>query len=175
MYKNHPIYEQYAADKNGKIINTATNKVLKQYKSHKGYLLVSINNKIKNAHRFVYECFNGIIPEGMVIDHINTIRDDNRLENLRCVSARENSRNPITIQHLKEGNLKRSKGVICKNKKDEIIGYYPSIRDASRDTGVAPSTIRRHIKGKTRKNGPYVWEEADCVWVCKWGKWWKTL
>jgi hypothetical protein len=41
----------------------------------------------------------GEIPEGMVIDHINTIRTDNRLENLRCVTHLENNNNPLTIKH----------------------------------------------------------------------------
>ena len=36
---------------------------------------------------------NGIIPNGMQIDHINHIRNDNRLMNLRLVSAKVNSRN----------------------------------------------------------------------------------
>jgi len=33
------------------------------------------------------------IPEGYFVDHINHIRDDNRWENLRLVSASGNSRN----------------------------------------------------------------------------------
>ena len=40
----------------------------------------------------------------MEIDHINTIRDDNRLENLRLVSSSENKRNPITIERYKKSN-----------------------------------------------------------------------
>ena len=27
--------------------------------------------------RFIFECYNGLIPEGMEIDHINDIKDDN--------------------------------------------------------------------------------------------------
>ena len=47
---------------------------------HKGY----------SVHRFVYECFNGIIPDGKVIDHVNNIKDDNRLCNLQLMSHQEN-------------------------------------------------------------------------------------
>ena len=36
---------------------------------------------VHSVHRFVYECFNGIIPDGKVIDHVNNIKDDNRLCN----------------------------------------------------------------------------------------------
>lgn len=42
------------------------------------------------AHRAIWEAVNGPIPLGMEIDHINMIRDDNRIENLRLVTLREN-------------------------------------------------------------------------------------
>jgi hypothetical protein len=45
------------------------------------------------AHRFVWEYFNGPIPDGLQIDHINRDKTDNRLVNLRAVSASENMRN----------------------------------------------------------------------------------
>lgn len=43
------------------------------------------------AHRIIWETFNGKIPEGMQIDHINNDRSDNRLINLRLCSAHQNS------------------------------------------------------------------------------------
>lgn len=51
------------------------------------------------VHRAVYETFIGEIPTKFEIDHINTIRDDNRLENLRAVTHKENSNNQLTRQH----------------------------------------------------------------------------
>lgn len=54
------------------------------------------------VHRLVYETFNGVIPKGMVIDHKNTIRTDNSLENLRCVTQKENNNNPLTLKHHAE-------------------------------------------------------------------------
>ena len=62
------------------------------------------------VHRLVWEAFNGEIPEGMEIDHINTIRDDNRLENLRCVTPKENRNNPLTKIHQSEAQTGKHKG-----------------------------------------------------------------
>ena len=41
------------------------------------------------VHRFVYECFNGIIPDGKVIDHVNNIKDDNRLCNIQLITHKK--------------------------------------------------------------------------------------
>ena len=71
----------------------------------RGYLQVSVS-KPKRAsvrvHRLVYETFNGEIPDGMEIDHINTVKDDNSLENLRCVTHAENLGNHLTRKHISE-------------------------------------------------------------------------
>lgn len=42
------------------------------------------------VHRLVWESFKGKIPDGMQINHINEIKDDNRLENLGLVTPKEN-------------------------------------------------------------------------------------
>lgn len=44
------------------------------------------------------------------IDHINTIRDDNRVENLRWVTHKENSNNPITLKRSSESMNGKYKG-----------------------------------------------------------------
>lgn len=73
----------------------------KQHKDYKGYMRAAVNRgdhiESFKVHRAVYETFVGEIPEGYTIDHINTIKDDNRLENLRCVTMAENNRNEITV------------------------------------------------------------------------------
>ena len=75
-----------------------------------GYEYVTIDGKSKLAHRVMWEVFNGKIPEGMEIDHINTDRLDNRIDNLRLVTPSENKNNPLTIEHYKMSN--RNKGIV---------------------------------------------------------------
>lgn len=59
----------------------------------KGYLLVSFDGRRFKAHRIIWEMHNGPIPEGMEIDHINHVKYDNRIENLRLASRSDQSRN----------------------------------------------------------------------------------
>ena len=50
-------------------------------------------SKIYSIHRIIWEMFNGPIPTGMVIDHMNGNPWDNRIENLRVVTQRQNVQN----------------------------------------------------------------------------------
>lgn len=59
-----------------------------------GYIRIHLNGKSYAAHRLAWKIMMGRDPEG-VIDHINGIRDDNRIENLRDVTVAENSRNIV--------------------------------------------------------------------------------
>lgn len=65
-------------------------------KDSHGYKMIGFryNGKYscKKIHRIVWETFNGKIPENMQIDHINSIRSDNRLENLQLLSQPDNIR-----------------------------------------------------------------------------------
>lgn len=58
-----------------------------------GYVVVRVLGKKKKAHRIIWEMINGEIQDGMEIDHINGIRNDNRIENLRVVNRSENQLN----------------------------------------------------------------------------------
>lgn len=54
-----------------------------------GYIVIKIEKKAYKAHRLVYAYFNGHFPEHE-IDHINRVRSDNRIENLRDVTRAQN-------------------------------------------------------------------------------------
>ena len=80
-------------------------KYMKKAKKRDGYEISGLfkhgKHKWYYIHRMVWEAFRGPIPEGMQIDHINGVKDDNRLANLRCVTPKENQRNPVTrVRHL---------------------------------------------------------------------------
>lgn len=57
-----------------------------------GYRFTEINGKSYGVHRLIWVLNHGDWPKGE-IDHINGVRDDNRIENLRDVSRSENCLN----------------------------------------------------------------------------------
>lgn len=58
-----------------------------------GYRVVSIFGKPYKEHRLVWVFHNGIIPNKYQIDHINRVRDDNRISNLRLATSSTNGLN----------------------------------------------------------------------------------
>lgn len=61
--------------------------------SAQGYIRISRGNKIFLMHRWIWGELMGPIPDRWEIDHINGIRTDNRLENLRCIPQAAQMRN----------------------------------------------------------------------------------
>lgn len=57
-----------------------------------GYRNISLFGRTYLEHQLVWFICNGVWPKGQ-IDHINQIRDDNRIVNLRDVSKADNARN----------------------------------------------------------------------------------
>ena len=63
-----------------------------QYKSN-GYLYVKVHGRLYLVHRVVMLMCYGFYGEGLDVDHINHVRNDNRLFNLRFVTRSENNKN----------------------------------------------------------------------------------
>lgn len=58
-----------------------------------GYFVVTLDVKSYLRSRVIWSMCNGDIAPGSQVDHINGLRHDDRLCNLRCVSDSENKRN----------------------------------------------------------------------------------
>ena len=88
----------YRASSDGWIESKYTGewKRLREHYQHKGYKLVTLYNfesqkrRTYAVHSLISQAFLGDRPDGLVVDHINSKRDDNRAENLRYITPREN-------------------------------------------------------------------------------------
>lgn len=58
-----------------------------------GYLGVRVHGRLYQVHRVVMLMCYGFYGEGLEVDHINHVKNDNRLFNLRFVTRSENSKN----------------------------------------------------------------------------------
>jgi hypothetical protein len=107
------------------------------YKTPKGYRYGKVNGRCKMAHRVVWAMHHGYWPKGQ-IDHINGNPSDNRIENLRSVSAGENTRNAKLYKTNKSGVpgvywRKRSSNWVAQINRDGssvCLGYFGSIDEA---------------------------------------------
>ncbi len=61
--------------------------------AHSGYFRVAVKKVDYPRHRVIWEMFNGPIPSGLFIDHINQVPGDDRIENLRLANQSQNNMN----------------------------------------------------------------------------------
>jgi len=60
-----------------------------------GHRYVGIKGKLYGEHRVIWKMVYGSVPP--ILDHINGIRDDNRLTNLRCATSAQNHQNTRSV------------------------------------------------------------------------------
>jgi len=79
--------------------------LLSQRKTNKNYLVVNLSKdgsfKNYSVHRLVAMAFVENPENKPCVDHVNGNKQDNRAKNLRWVTFKENSNNPITIEKMK--------------------------------------------------------------------------
>lgn len=172
IWKEHPIYTNYEASNFGNIRSLNYNKTgkTKEIKQclHTGgypYFTVCVDGKSKKilSHRFIWECWNNLIPEGLEIDHIDTDRTNNSLSNLRQGTPKENSNNVISCKHRSEiltNNKKLSKTVLQYSLQGEFIKEYPSSWEVQRETGYNRANISNCCRGIQKTAYGFLWSYA---------------
>ena len=103
-----------------------------------GYVIVQINNVKRYAHRLAWLLGTNQSPGDFQIDHINGIRSDNRLANLRLATHTQNRRNTRKPKNNTSGYkgaywLKDSQRWQARhevNGKSIFLGYYKTAFEA---------------------------------------------
>lgn len=67
-----------------------------------GYVLVRIDCRLYLAHRLAWLYVYGTWPKGM-LDHVNRVKRDNRIQNLREATKSENAQNSESCKNNKSG------------------------------------------------------------------------
>lgn len=107
------------------------NRGIPEYKTKKGYKLISVNGKYYLSHRLAWLFMNGDWPKDE-IGHINKINDDNRWLNLRSCTHQQNIRNRGTPKNNTSGfkgvswhvRVKKWTAQIWCDGKNKSLGYF---------------------------------------------------
>ncbi len=108
--------------------------------------------KYVQAHRLVWQYFNGDIPEGYTINHINGIVDDNRPSNLELATMSEQN---IHASKIGKKNYRgeRNSNATLTEKQVEQIRFLAKTgmlqKDIARQYGVSRGQVSKIVNGKS--------------------------
>ena len=80
----------------------------------KGYWVIRYKGKFYRRSRLFWTFMNGDIPKGYEVDHINRVKTDDRIGNLRLVTRSENCKNKSCYNNTGFKFISKRKNLTCK-------------------------------------------------------------
>ena len=169
-YKTIKGYENYSINNEGKVLRG--NKEVKSFLLPTGYSRINLykNGKAKqfSIHRLVATAFIGEPPTSKhVVNHKNSNRADNRVDNLEWVTVSENVKhgywNGLVDKNKSKENLKKARLLANKarNKKIKLISpngdifVFESVNEASKNLNLSFKAIGAVARGKRNHHKGY--------------------
>ena len=176
-------FEKYTITKNGKIFSKRHNRYLYSNPSKcDGYVRVFLwckdqRSRVFMYHRVIWFYFNGEIPQGYEINHIDEDKTNNSLSNLELLTRVENVRygtrtkraaitnsiiqkgRKFTKEHIEKIALAKSKPILQYNlETKEPIKKWQSSRQVERELGFSSSTVGKAVRGIYSQAYGYGWQ-----------------
>lgn len=160
----------YQVSNYGRVMGVKYGKVLKpRYKKTHPYVTYMLykdkKGRNKFVHRLVWEAFNGKIPDGLTINHLDENPKNNRLDNLEVCTQSENNKYGTRIERL----LKTRKKNNSYGQEREVYAIkittnerfkFKSQMEAARQLGFYQSSISECLSGKHKVSHGYRFELA---------------
>lgn len=154
----------YEISNYGEVYSYRHKKFMKVHMDRNGYKKIGLrkngSTKYYFIHRLIWETFNGIIPLGMVVNHINEVKTDNRLENLNLMTTKENNCWGTATERRSK---KLYKPVLQFDIEGNFIKEWSSAKEIKEKLGFSQGTISSCCSGRYKQAYGYVWKLKNNV------------
>ena len=151
IWKDVYDFPNYQVSDLGRVRNKRTKNIKKTYLDNDGYEKVSLvkldpikKTYRKTVHRLVAESFLGGKHPTLQVNHINGVKNDNRLENLEWCTGSEN------VKHAYDSGLRKPSGGRGKIRRVQVIEtgeIFDNLHECAKAIGSDSGNVSKHLHG----------------------------